>query len=169
MNIHPLSEKRLEDYYQSALTLLKALIRTPSLSKEEGQTGALLSDKLEAHGIYFERKHHNLWMRNKHFHLDKPTLLLNSHHDTVRPNEGYTLDPFDPQVKEGKLLGLGSNDAGASLVALISLAGSRGCPRIHICVSRSIGCLLALSSAVVADTAMHLYRSVPVALLCELA
>jgi|TARA_B110000093_G_scaffold48107_1_gene51414 acetylornithine deacetylase len=119
MNIHPLSEERLEDYYQSALTLLKALIRTPSLSKEEGQTGALLSDKLEAHGIYFERKHHNLWMRNKHFHLDKPTLLLNSHHDTVRPNEGYTLDPFDPQVKEGKLLGLGSNDAGASLVALL--------------------------------------------------
>ena len=94
MNILPLSNEQLEDYYQSALALLKALIRTPSLSKEEAQTGALLSDKLEAQGISFERKHHNLWMRNKYFHADKPTLLLNSHHDTVKPNEGYTLNPF---------------------------------------------------------------------------
>ena len=120
MNILPLSNEQLEDYYQSALALLKALIRTPSFSKEEAQTGDLLSDKLEAQGIYFERKHHNLWMQNKYFHVDKPTLLLNSHHDTVKPNEGYTLNPFDPLVKEeGKLSGLGSNDAGASLVALL--------------------------------------------------
>ena len=100
MNILPLSNEQLEDYYQSALALLKALIRTPSFSKEEAQTGDLLSDKLEAQGIYFERKHHNLWMQNKYFHVDKPTLLLNSHHDTVKPNEGYTLNPFDPLVKE---------------------------------------------------------------------
>ena len=119
MNILPLSNEQLEDYYQSALALLKALIRTPSLSKEEAQTGDLLSDKLEAQGISFERKHHNLWMRNKYFHADKPTLLLNSHHDTVKPNESYTLNPFCPSVKEGKLSGLGSNDAGASLVALL--------------------------------------------------
>ena len=119
MNIPPLSNEQLQNYYQSGLALLKALIRTPSLSKEEAQTGDLLSDKLEAQGIFFERKHHNLWMRNKYFNADKPTLLLNSHHDTVKPNESYTLNPFGPLVKEGKLSGLGSNDAGASLVALL--------------------------------------------------
>jgi acetylornithine deacetylase len=119
MSILPLSEEQLEDYYQSALNLLKALIRTPSLSEEEGQTCALLSDALDAEDIFFERKHHNLWMQNKSFCKDKPTILLNSHHDTVQPNEGYTLDPFDPLVREDKLLGLGSNDAGASLVALL--------------------------------------------------
>ena len=118
MIILPLSEKRLEDYYQSSLKLLKDLIRSPSMSKDESDTGDILSDALKANGIHFERKHHNLWMRNKYFNADKPTLLLNSHHDTVKPNEGYTLDPFDPVIKEGKLLGLGSNDAGASLVAL---------------------------------------------------
>ena len=118
MIIPPLSEKRLEDYYQSSLKLLKDLIRSPSMSKDESDTGDILSDALKANGIHFERKHHNLWMRNKYFNADKPTLLLNSHHDTVKPNDGYTLDPFDPVIKEGKLLGLGSNDAGASLVAL---------------------------------------------------
>ena len=118
MIILPLSEKRLEDYYQSAIKLLKDLIRSPSFSREEGDTGFILSNTLKANGIFFERKYNNFWMRNKYFNANKPTLLLNSHHDTVKPNDGYTLDPFDPLIKDGKLLGLGSNDAGASLVAL---------------------------------------------------
>ncbi len=57
---------------------------------------------------------------NKHFDAAKPTILLNSHHDTVKPNKGYTLDPFTPIEKDGKLFGLGSNDAGGPLVSLIS-------------------------------------------------
>ena len=118
MIILPLSEKRLEDYHQSAIKLLKDLIRSPSISKEEADTGSILANTLKANRIFFERKYHNLWMRNKYFNANKPTLLLNSHHDTVKPNNGYTVDPFDPVIKEGKLLGLGSNDAGASLVAL---------------------------------------------------
>ena len=118
MIILPLSEKRLEDYHQSAIKLLKDLIRSPSVSREEADTGSILDNTLKANRIFFERKYHNLWMRNKYFNANKPTLLLNSHHDTVKPNNGYTIDPFDPVIKEGKLLGLGSNDAGASLVAL---------------------------------------------------
>ncbi len=118
MIILPLSEKRLEDYHQSAIKLLKDLIRSPSVSREEADTGSILANTLKANRIFFERKYHNLWMRNKYFNANKPTLLLNSHHDTVKPNNGYTVDPFDPVIKEGKLLGLGSNDAGASLVAL---------------------------------------------------
>ena len=118
MVILPLSEKQLEDYYQSSIKLLKDLIRSPSISGEEADTGSILSDTLKVNNILFERKYHNLWMRNKYFNANKPTMLLNSHHDTVKPNDGFTLNPFDPVIKEGKLFGLGSNDAGASLVAL---------------------------------------------------
>jgi acetylornithine deacetylase len=62
----------------------------------------------------------NIWARNKYFDNSKPTILLNSHHDTVKPNKGYTLDPFTPIEKDGKLFGLGSNDAGGPLVSLIA-------------------------------------------------
>ena len=63
----------------------------------------------------------NIWAQNRHFTPGKPVLLLNSHHDTVKPNKGYTMDPFQPVVKEGRLYGLGSNDAGGSLVALLAV------------------------------------------------
>ena len=46
--------------------------------------------------------------------------MLNSHHDTVRPNNGYTKDPFEPIINDGKLYGLGSNDAGGCLVSLLA-------------------------------------------------
>ena len=62
----------------------------------------------------------NVWATNKYFDELKPTILLNSHHDTVKPNQGYTLDPFHPVERDGKLFGLGSNDAGGSLVSLIA-------------------------------------------------
>jgi len=102
------------------IALLKQLIATPSFSKEEDNSSALIKTFLETHEVKAEQFLYNIWAKNKHFDNTKPTILLNSHHDTVKPNKGYTLDPFSPIEKEGKLFGLGSNDAGGSLVSLIA-------------------------------------------------
>jgi len=106
--------------HTEAVGLLKKLIATPSLSNEEEQTAEVIIGFLESHGVKTERLHNNIWAVNKHFKPGRPTLLLNSHHDTVKPNEGYTRDPFEPVVEDGKLYGLGSNDAGGPLVALMT-------------------------------------------------
>lgn len=109
-----------EALFPRAIELLKQLITTPSFSKEEDKTAAIIEDFLKQHGVDVKRHLNNVWATNKYFDEKKPTLLLNSHHDTVRPNKGYTLDPFTPIEKEGKLFGLGSNDAGGSLVSVLS-------------------------------------------------
>src|SRR6188474_353236 len=103
-----------------AIGLLKQLIATPSFSKEEDNSSALIRDFLEKYGVEMEQYLYNIWAKNKYFDVVKPTILLNSHHDTVKPNKGYTLDPFSAIEKDGKLFGLGSNDAGGSLVSLIA-------------------------------------------------
>lgn len=108
----------LED---DAIDLLKQLIATPSFSKEEGRTGDILEEFMTARGVQVNRLQNNIWARNKHFNASRPTILLNSHHDTVKPNKAYTLDPFTPLVQDGKLYGLGSNDAGGCLVSLIAV------------------------------------------------
>lgn len=102
-----------------ALSLLRKLIATPSFSKEEEQTAEIISDFLHSKNIIFSRKGNNVWASNRHFDAQLPTILLNSHHDTVKPNGGYTRDPFEPYMADGKLYGLGSNDAGGCLVSLI--------------------------------------------------
>lgn len=102
------------------MSLLKELIATPSFSKEEDQTAGIICRFLGERGIVHYRSGNNVWARNKHYDANKPTILLNSHHDTVKPNKGYTLDPFAPFEKDGKLYGLGSNDAGGALVSLIA-------------------------------------------------
>ena len=107
------------NHHTAALTLLKKLITIPSFSKEEGKTADAIAEHLNARGVPVRRLLNNLWAVNRHFDPEKPTILLNSHHDTVRPNKAYTLDPFDPIEKDGKLYGLGSNDAGGCLVSLI--------------------------------------------------
>lgn len=104
----------------SAISLLKELIATPSFSKEEDQTAGILCRFLGERGIVHYRSGNNVWAKNKFYDANKPTILLNSHHDTVKPNKGYTLDPFSPIEKDGKLFGLGSNDAGGSLVSLLT-------------------------------------------------
>lgn len=108
------------ELYQSAIDLLKQLISTPSFSKEEDKTADLICKHLSAHGVEYLKMDNNVFAFNKFFDPAKPTILLNSHHDTVRPSKGYTMDPFTPVVKEGKLFGLGSNDAGGPLVSLIA-------------------------------------------------
>jgi acetylornithine deacetylase len=106
--------------YNSAVLLLKQLIATPSFSKEEQDTANIISSFFEQQGVQYQRVGNNIYAKNKHYNISKPTILLNSHHDTVLPNKGYTLNPFTPSEKEGKLFGLGSNDAGGCLVSLIA-------------------------------------------------
>ena len=103
-----------------AIQLLKQLVATPSFSKEEDNSSALIKTFLETHGVKTEQFLYNIWATNKYFDTTRPTILVNSHHDTVKPNKGYTLDPFAPFERDGKLFGLGSNDAGGSLVSLIA-------------------------------------------------
>ena len=105
---------------QDAINLLKKLIETPSFSSEEDQTALLIEQWFQAHSITFQRTKNNIWATNTYFDDSKPTLLLNSHHDTVKPNKGYTKDPFKAIVEDGKLYGLGSNDAGGCLVSLLA-------------------------------------------------
>jgi acetylornithine deacetylase len=105
---------------QDAIALLKELIATPSFSREEDQTAGILTRFIGTRNIEHSRAANNVFALNKHFDSNKPTILLNSHHDTVRPNKGYTLDPFIPIEKDGKLFGLGSNDAGGCLVSLLA-------------------------------------------------
>ena len=104
----------------NAIGLLKQLIATPSFSKEEDNSSSLIKTFLENNEVKTEQYLYNIWAKNKYFDANKPTILLNSHHDTVKPNKGYTLDPFAAIEKDEKLFGLGSNDAGGSLVSLIS-------------------------------------------------
>ncbi|MGJ8591961.1 MAG: M20 family metallo-hydrolase [Aquaticitalea sp.] len=103
-----------------AIALLKKLIETQSFSSEEDQTASHIESWLRRHNIDYKRTINNVWAVNKHFDDSKPTLLLNSHHDTVKPNNGYTKDPFKEIVEDGKLFGLGSNDAGGCLVSLMA-------------------------------------------------
>lgn len=112
--------KTIHTLTQEAINLLKQLIATPSFSSEEEHTALLIKAWFDDNNIPFERENNNLWAYNKYFDKQKPTLLLNSHHDTVKPNQGYTLNPFEPIEKDGKLFGLGSNDAGGCLVSLLA-------------------------------------------------
>ena len=110
----------MEQLQNESLELLKQLIAIQSFSKEEDKTADLIEQFLQQRNIQTHRKLNNIWAYNKHFDAAKPTLLLNSHHDTVKPNSGYTRDPYDAAVEDGKLYGLGSNDAGGCLVSLIA-------------------------------------------------
>ena len=104
-----------------AVSLLKQLIAIPSFSRDEEGTADLLEQFLIEKGVKIHRKLNNMWAFNKYFDASRPTILLNSHHDTVKPNPGYTRDPFEASVEDGKLFGLGSNDAGGCLVSLIAV------------------------------------------------
>ena len=105
---------------KEALDLLKNLIATQSFSGEENETALLIMQWFSNHDIRFESDKHNVWAKNKYFDVAKKTILLNSHHDTVKPNKGYTKNPYNPEVSDGKLYGLGSNDAGGCLVSLLA-------------------------------------------------
>lgn len=107
--------------FHDSVQLLKALIATPSYSREEDATAKLIEQFFQHKQISVHRFLNNIWVTNRYFDSAKPVLLLNSHHDTVKPNPAYTIDPFNPIEKEGKLFGLGSNDAGGALVSLLAV------------------------------------------------
>jgi acetylornithine deacetylase len=110
----------INELYSEAVILLKDLISTPSFSKEENDTADILMAFFTKHDIKYARVGNNIYAKNRYYDSNKPSVLLNSHHDTVKPNKGYTLDPFTPLEKDGKLFGLGSNDAGGCLVSLVA-------------------------------------------------
>lgn len=105
---------------EEVIQLLTQLIAIPSFSKEEDKTAEAIAVFLQKHGVAVNRSGNNVWAANRYFDPEKKTLLLNSHHDTVKPNPGYTRDPFQAEIIDGKLYGLGSNDAGGPLVSLIA-------------------------------------------------
>ena len=111
---------RIEKLTIDAIALLKNLIETSSFSSEEQNTALLIESWFQEYKIAYQRAHNNVWAVNKYFDESKPTFLLNSHHDTVQPNKAYTKDPFKAIIENGKLYGLGSNDAGGCLVSLLA-------------------------------------------------
>jgi acetylornithine deacetylase len=110
---------RLNQILQESLDLLKHMIEIQSFSKEEDEVADLIYNHFIEKDIEPERLKNNIWIKNKYFNSDLPTLLLNSHMDTVKPTKGWLRDPFVAAEENGRIYGLGSNDAGASLVALI--------------------------------------------------
>ena len=117
---YPATQPMVPNYKAESLELLKQLISCPSYSGDEGKTANLIESFLQDRYVFTLRKHNNIWCYNLHFDPLKPSILLNSHHDTVKPSLAYTHDPFQPIVKDGKLYGLGSNDAGAALSSMIA-------------------------------------------------
>lgn len=102
-----------------SVELLIAMIEIPSLSREEKEVTDYLEGKCLSWGLLPERSGNNLWMRNQYWAENKPVILLNSHVDTVRPAKGYTVEPYKATLEGDRITGLGSNDAGASVVSLL--------------------------------------------------
>jgi acetylornithine deacetylase len=103
------------------IELLKKLISTPSFSGEEENTAKVIHDFLVSRNVPANRFLNNIWAKNKYYSPEKQTLLLSSHHDTVKPSPAYSRNPFEPAIEDGKLYGLGSNDAGGSIVSLLQV------------------------------------------------
>lgn len=108
------------ELFSIAKDLLISLIEIPSISREENKTADFIEEFLNSKSIHVNRINNNIIARSQYFSESKPTILLNSHHDTVKPNELWETNPFKAVSDSGKIIGLGSNDAGGPLVSLIS-------------------------------------------------
>ncbi|AGW86076.1 Succinyl-diaminopimelate desuccinylase [Blattabacterium sp. (Nauphoeta cinerea)] len=117
-----MSVVNLQVLKEEAIQLLIQIINTPSISEQENKVSFLIEDYLHQHGFHVKRKYNNIWTENNNSYKKEniPTILLNSHHDTVKPGKNWSTDPFTAVQQNNKLIGLGSNDAGASIVSLIS-------------------------------------------------
>jgi acetylornithine deacetylase len=102
------------------INLLRSLIATPSFSREEENAAQVIRQFLSHLNVEFDSRMNNTWVRNKNWKPGLPVVLLNSHIDTVKPSASYTRDPFSPDIEDGVLYGLGSNDAGGALVTLLA-------------------------------------------------
>jgi acetylornithine deacetylase len=112
-------KKDIDELFYDAVDLLKQMIRIPSFSREENEVADMLEKYIAAQGLHVHRKGNNLWVESLEFSDTKPTILLNSHIDTVKPVSGWELNPFEAVEQDGRLYGLGSNDAGASVACLL--------------------------------------------------
>jgi acetylornithine deacetylase len=106
-------------YIEDSISILRSMIRIPSLSREEGNVATEIEEALTAWGYKPYREANNVWIFSTNWNEDLPTILLDSHVDTVRPGKAWIRNPFEAEVVDGKLFGLGSNDAGASVVSLL--------------------------------------------------
>jgi acetylornithine deacetylase len=111
---------KLDTLTKAAIDLLKEMISIPSFSKEEEAVASCIESFLQKNGIKTNRLLNNIYAFSEQFDANRPTIILNSHHDTVKPAKGYDTDPFTPTIIDDKLIGLGSNDAGGPLVSLIA-------------------------------------------------
>ena len=109
----------IDKIQNDCITLLKEMIEIPSVSREESNVADLIEERLKEWKLDPQRLHNNLWVKNENWDDTKPVILLNSHIDTVRPASGWTYDPYKACVEGKKITGLGSNDAGASVVSLL--------------------------------------------------
>ena len=109
-----------EKYVSDSIELLKAMIAIPSLSREEDNVATMIEKKLKDFGYQPNRVGNNIWLKSRNWDSYKPIILFNSHIDTVRPAKGWSYEPFSATEENGKITGLGSNDAGASVVALLA-------------------------------------------------
>ena len=109
----------LKEYTAEAVRLLSRLIATPSVSRDEKAAADVMEAFMKEHGIDSRREANNVWAVGRDYDAARPTLLLNAHIDTVKPVGTWTRDPFGPVVEDDRLYGLGSNDCGGGLVALL--------------------------------------------------
>ena len=110
-----------EQYVNDAVELLKKLIATPSVSRNEKDAADIMEQTIRSYGFEPQREANNLWIIDPHYDESRPTLLLNAHIDTVKPVASWSRDPFSPDVKDGVLYGLGSNDCGGGLCSLLQI------------------------------------------------
>lgn len=110
-----------EQYVSDAVELLKKLIATPSVSRNEKDAADIMEQTIRSYGFEPQREANNLWIIDSHYDESRPTLLLNAHIDTVKPVTSWSRDPFSPDVEDGVLYGLGSNDCGGGLCALLQI------------------------------------------------
>ena len=110
-----------EEYDSDAVELLKKLIATPSVSRNEKDAADIMEQTIRSYGFEPQREANNIWIIDPHYDESRPTLLLNAHIDTVKPVASWTRDPFSPDVEDGVLYGLGSNDCGGGLCSLLQI------------------------------------------------
>lgn len=110
-----------EQYVSDAVQLLKKLIATPSVSRNEKDAADIMEQTIRSYGFEPQREANNLWIIDPHYDESRPTLLLNAHIDTVKPVASWSREPFSPDVEDGVLYGLGSNDCGGGLCSLLQI------------------------------------------------
>ena len=110
-----------EEYVSDAVDLLKKLIATPSVSRNEKEAADIMEQTIRSYGFEPHREANNVWIIDPHYDESRPTLLLNAHIDTVKPVASWTRNPFSPDIEEGVLYGLGSNDCGGGLCSLLQI------------------------------------------------